>query len=784
MTDAPSRAAARRVRRLAAGAGRQRGVSVPHAFAMPFWLRASVVVAAVISLLVTMFSPGAASWMLMLTGFAAGFFGAAAAVLSDRNDRLAWAMLGGSQLLNGLGNYHFIARDRPGWWDLNEYLVSWLFLLAPIVMVIGLWAFISPSRGWRPVLGFSIDLLIINGCTFVVAWSLGLGELLLDEPIDPTNLPAVMNVVALSVDLLGVAMFPALVRSRPGWQAVPVMLGWLALVSALIGDNEVTTAFFRLSGPVTPYVLWTLSSLLVMVGSVLVPRRQVQTYQTEGRFTFDLALVLVIVTAVLATWDRLRDDPLVTTIFTLALTLLLARALQLVVRHRKLTQQLADGALTDALTGLANRACFDEALRSRLEATGSATVLFCDLDGFKEVNDTHGHGCGDRLLVAAGERLGEVVGGRGLVARMGGDEFTVLTTYGLSRHEVSGLVEQVRAAFTRPVALGDLTISVSITVGVTYEDTADSEGVLMHADLALYSAKADGRRGSRVYEPGMGEQMSRRFALVQRFREALAEGEFTFDYQAIVAPEESGPPRRLEALIRWRDDSGAPILSPPEILESAAYLGEMRALTEHCVRRVVRETAVLHGLGVESVSLNMNAQQLSQPDLVELLQSALDAHAMPASLITVEVTEDILVESDTALRTLERLRENGIGIALDDFGTGFSNFSHIVELPIDQLKIDQSFTSTDPVHLQPRRVVLQSVVELAHELGLSVTLEGVETLEQFDLARSIGVEWIQGYLRGRPQPFETWLRVGGQGSAAVPTQPRPSHEPPAAIGSP
>lgn len=702
--------------------------------------------AALLVLLVPVTAPSA----LVLSGLVATAAGFAAAARSSRSDRWSWTLLGFSQLLNGLGNINYV----PGWWHVPGWLASTLFNGATVAMLLGLWTLLSPTRSWRSILGYTADLLVLNACVFVLIWSSEAGD-------GPDAVTSSITLLALVMDLLGVLLLPLLLRSRPARSRTPVLLAWLAMLAATIGDNDGITTVFQLHRPLTPALLWVASSLLIIVGAVFVDGRDVRLYTVHRTLTLYLALASLSATAFLVIWSPVvrstgpvGQDRLGAAVLTAAVALVFARCVVLVVGNSLLTRRLATAAWTDPLTGLANRRRFEVMLADRLESAGAATVLFCDLDGFKEVNDSYGHRIGDGLLVTIAARLSTAVGPDTLLARVGGDEFTALLPCRFTSAQTRELAAELQLATAEPVVLDERTVSVTMSVGVTADDHDTAEQIMTHADLALYAAKAAGGGSCRDYQPAMVARKDRRHQAVQRFREAMAGGGFDFDYQPIVDLVDFPTVIRREALLRWRGDAAGEVFGPTEILATAAELSALAELTEMGIEAVVAAAAGWPACDGAAVALNLNAEQLDLPDLTDVIDRALVAHELPAHRLCVEITEHALLSSTARSTVLPWLRDHGIRIALDDFGTGYANFISLIELPVDELKLDRSFlTSATSDDTGRRESVLSAVVQMAHRIGLTVTMEGVETTDQLDLSRRLGADHVQGFLTGRPGPL-------------------------------
>ncbi|WP_198320998.1 putative bifunctional diguanylate cyclase/phosphodiesterase [Azohydromonas aeria] len=415
--------------------------------------------------------------------------------------------------------------------------------------------------------------------------------------------------------------------------------------------------------------------------------------------------------------------------------------------HRRLSWM----AHNDALTGLVNRQHFREQLASALApgakpARPVAVVLF-DMDGFKQVNDTLGHAAGDALLRLFGERLRGVVRSGDTVARLGGDEFALLMR-DADVAALEALLQRLFAALAQPGDLGGKVVALRACAGVALapRDGLDVDTLLGHADIALYAAKRAG--GSRwcLFEPHMHEHRRRHAQLAQDLRGAAERGELCLEYQPQVQAGDAGV-RGVEALLRWRHPQHGAV-SPAEFIPIAEAAGLMPQLGEWVLREACRHARAWPAS--LQVSVNVSATQLGDPRFLARVEAA--ALGLPAGRIELEVTESALIDDpDAAVRTLNALRAQGFRIALDDFGTGYSALSYLRRFRFDTLKIDRSFVRDLAVNGESR-VIVDTILAMARELGLSAVAEGVETADQVRMLRERGCAALQGFLISRPLP--------------------------------
>ena len=412
-------------------------------------------------------------------------------------------------------------------------------------------------------------------------------------------------------------------------------------------------------------------------------------------------------------------------------------------------------AREDELTGLLNRRGFLDLLRERLrDDAGARIVAVIDMDGFKLVNDGFGHTAGDVVLTSVAARLCGALPPATPVARIGGDEFAVLLEAedGLA---CDRLVEDCVRAMSGPVTVVGLSVPLTVSVGTVVPDD-DAEAALHQADLAMYRAK---RRGATVaaYDPTLDDPATRQLKEVMALRRSIAGGDLVVHYQPVVSV---GPgPVRVEALVRRR--IGGRLHPPAGWLEMAARAGLMPELTEAVLAQVVDQLSRWWGSGLEvECAVNIPAPVLTT-EIVNGLLARLDAAGLPRRALSVEVTEGDLV-GDRAKEALTRCAEAHIAVAVDDFGTGWSALSYLVDLPLRTLKIDRVFV--DGIDLDVRRAaIVRAVVEVAHQLGMRVVAEGVETAAVADTVIELGADALQGFYYARPSgpdELEPLLREG------------------------
>ncbi|KAB8193844.1 EAL domain-containing protein [Nonomuraea phyllanthi] len=421
-----------------------------------------------------------------------------------------------------------------------------------------------------------------------------------------------------------------------------------------------------------------------------------------------------------------------------------------------LRNQVAHLTFHDGVTGLPNRAYFEERTREVLtgRTTGpgatSVAVIFLDLDGFTSVNDSVGHASGDYLLGQAARRLRGAVRADDTLARWGGDEFAVLVETGGDAQLAVDLAERlVRAVSQEPFRVADRDVALTASVGVAFsEDDMPAGDLLRNADVAMARAKELGGRRVEVFAAQMHADVVRRLELAADLQRALIEQQFAIEYQPIVDLATSRV-TAVEALVRWW--RGSVFVPPEQFLGPAEDTGLIVPLGEWILREACREVAAWRASSWDiGLSLNLSARQITAPRFVETVEEALAESGLPASALTLEVIEEMLVEdAEETVKRLSELRALGVRLAIDDFGTGYASLAFLRQLPVDLIKIDPSFVSglgnDDTLTLLTR-----TIVRLGHDLGLVVVAEGIERPEQLELLKQMGCTKGQGFLVARP----------------------------------
>jgi diguanylate cyclase (GGDEF)-like protein len=431
-----------------------------------------------------------------------------------------------------------------------------------------------------------------------------------------------------------------------------------------------------------------------------------------------------------------------------------------VLRHvRRSNRQLAESeqratalAFRDALTGLGNRAKLIETLALSLPGlrTGeSLALLFVDIDGFKDINDTLGHPVGDELLTVAAWRLASV---KNCVAavRLGGDEFAALIKFE-EKDEIGGMCRHVLDSLRHPTPAGDhvLTVSASIGVAVAPEHADDPETLLRRADIALYRARTEGRGSLRMFDPGYEEALHKRGKMERELAQTLTRDELRVLYQPLLSADGERVVG-VEALMRWEHPERG-MVPPAEFIPTAEHSGLIVRLDEWVLRRACETAARWPGL---TLAVNLSPSNFRYSDMVDRVTRVLDETGFDPRRLEIEITENMLLHATPeVLGQLAEMRRIGIRIVLDDFGTGYSSLGYLRRFPVDKIKIDQSFVKNLGI-TEEAAAIVECVARLGRALGLTVTAEGVETGEQHRFVRAAGCHQLQGFLFSPPVTAE------------------------------
>jgi diguanylate cyclase (GGDEF)-like protein len=435
-----------------------------------------------------------------------------------------------------------------------------------------------------------------------------------------------------------------------------------------------------------------------------------------------------------------------------------------VTEQRAAQEAIRRLAVTDSLTGLANRTHLQAELDAALSHGGACALLLLDLDRFKAVNDTLGHLVGDQLLVELGRRLAAFDGDGRIVGRLGGDEFLVVLPRGDLR-AAAALADAVMAAIEQPVDVAGHAEALYARASIGLSATRGRPGVTTNdlyreADVALYAAKDAGRGRTAAYDQALAELTGERLEIEATLRAALSNNHVRPLYQPIIALGDSAEQDRLvgcEALARL--GSSGPSISPVTFVPIAEETGLIAALDEAVFTRAAHEVLLpdRNRGGNLTVAVNLSPRSLQVPGLADRLTPTLAALGLDGRSLSIEITESSLAEpTPTLLGTLRSLQEIGAGVGIDDFGTGYSALSYLQRFDLEFLKVDRSFVARSS-HDATARAVIRALVDLAHAHDLTVVAEGIETVEQLEIVRELGCDKAQGFLLGRPMPAEQLL---------------------------
>ncbi|MGZ4399091.1 MAG: putative bifunctional diguanylate cyclase/phosphodiesterase, partial [Gaiellaceae bacterium] len=435
-------------------------------------------------------------------------------------------------------------------------------------------------------------------------------------------------------------------------------------------------------------------------------------------------------------------------------------------------------ALHDILTGLPNRSLFHDRIRHALltaeRERGRVAVLMLDLDRFKEVNDTLGHHAGDLLLQELASRLQRTLRATDTIARLGGDEFGLVLPGQIERSDVVMLLEKIERALEPAMTLAGLPLSIEGSIGVAMypEDGTDVESLLRLADVAMYSAKEQGRNYA-FYDDGLGSSSPVRLMLVGELRQAIEQGQLVLHYQP-KARLDGGSVCGVEALVRWAHPERG-LVQPDEFIPTAQETGLIKPLTRFVLDRALEQIVAWRERGLTlTVSVNLAARNLIDASFPDEVASLLEKWQLEPGSLELEITESAVLDDPFRTRVvLERLHAMGIRLSIDDFGTGYSSLVYLKELPVSEIKIDRSFVLN--MHRSgDDRVIVQSTIDLGRNLGLDVVAEGVETQTAWDHLRTMGCQIAQGYFFGRPMPADAlfeWMTRGDASATEGDTTP-------------
>ncbi|RKQ90641.1 diguanylate cyclase/phosphodiesterase [Solirubrobacter pauli] len=660
------------------------------------------------------------------------------------DDRGAWLALGLAILVQAAGAIWLAVPGGGSAFPAHaDYLLLSFF---PLVFVAAL--LFARRRLKRLSAALWLDAMIgALGAAAIVAQVLG-------ETAERATGGGLATVIALSYpmfDVLLVVMVLVAVTLR-GWLVSPVWLllgfGLMAHVGADVG--YVSAGFVGEQRPLWVPVLGLISPVAIAVAA-WCPTVEPRKVALVGWRTLVTPTVLALVAGGLLLADHFNRTSTPAILFAAAtLVVVLIRMALTFVENTELHHSRTL-ALTDELTGLANRRAFHEALREELAELGDGrlAVAMVDLDRFKDLNDTLGHHAGDQLLTKLAARLQDAVGNDGLVARLGGDEFALLLpNAGLARTADVG--RRIGAALQTPFEIDSLEVVMDASVGAALapDHGVEAASLLQRADVAMYQAK-EARTGFQSYDSSRDRHSRERLQLIAELRHALERDELILHYQPKVNLE-TGLVDGVEALVRWQHPVHG-LRGPGAFLPHAEHTALMRPLTLHVLETALAQLAEWRAEGLElHMAVNLAVQNLLDLRTPGQIAAALKRHGLPARALTLEVTESLMLhDPQRAGEVLADLKELGVSLALDDFGTGYSSLEHLKRLPVNELKIDKSFVMAmdrDPAD----RAIVASTAALGRSLGLRVVAEGVESHASASVLAAIGCDLAQGFYYSPP----------------------------------
>ncbi len=695
---------------------------------------------------------GNAISLIMLLSVTTSVVTLAVRTATVRTGRLAWGLVTFGVAAWGLSSLAFALWERPG----EGETVSWIdvgFLAFYPALSLALWLMVR-SRVVHFFKASWLDGIIeITGglalCVAVaVTWILPAAE-------PGSYLSGNMKYPFLDAALLAqVGAGIILTGGRPGRP-------WMLLAAGISLFAVADTAYVVLlaAESAQPFVLAPLwvAGLQVMATAALQVRRTPEVpIRSAGFATLVLPLGFALAMTGLLTAAAFTDLPA-------AAALLAATSLVLVIIRTALTfrENLALSesqhlAMTDDLTGLANRRHLVAALgkvTGRVDhGSGATGLMICDLDGFKFINDTLGHHAGDQILSELGRRLQRADGFQ-LIARLGGDEFAALVPAPADEDALREAAVRWQEAFAEPVMIDGIALQVSGSVGGALSAPDMSPGELLrHADVAMYTAKAD-ERGFEIYRPERDDHSPAQLRLAAELRAGLSADQIRIHYQPKVRVD-SGRLCGVEALVRWQHPRHG-MVPPDQMLAIAQRAGLMREVTSTVLDQALAQLRRWNSAGADlTMAVNLSISDLHDVDLPAEVAQLLHRHGVRGDQLVLEVTEDlVMARPERVADVVSGLRDLGVAIALDDFGAGRSSLAYVRRLQVAELKIDKQFMMRVEADADARAIV-RGAVELAHELGLKVVAEGVETEFGLQLLRETGCEEAQGFLISKPVPAE------------------------------
>jgi diguanylate cyclase (GGDEF)-like protein len=656
-----------------------------------------------------------------------------------------WALVGLGVALMAAGELAWIA-DAMGIG--GGSLADPLYLLGYVPLCA---AMAGTARRQGTGMGPAIDAAILAVAAAAVMWFLVIGPALADSTL---SLPAAAVAVAYPIaDVVVLAFLLRVLLDRP--RATPALgLFAFGVSTFLVADVAYSVLVAQGSyasgvvdfGWMAGYLLWAAAACHPSM-TIMRARTQSDTHISNRRLV--VLAVASTVPLLVAAMDQLRDtdvDPMPAVLASVVMFLLVVARLTDLVRDQRalidergrMQAELERLSMEDALTGLTNRRGFGARLDGSLGDAAPAAVMLIDLDDFKEVNDTLGHGAGDAVLSAVGRRLRAGVRGRDTVARLGGDEFAVLMSDAAGAESAITLGERLLEDIRQPIPVGDTQVRVGASVGIAMASTSvsDADTLMRNADLALYRAKEAAGRRIEVYDEEIRQDSARSLTIREDLAGAVARGELALEYQPIVDPVSSRPVA-VEALLRW-EHPHLGLVSPAEFMHRAESSGALPSIGAWIIDQACRDVLDWRtSAGPLRVNVNLAVSQLKDEGLVEVVREAIARSAIAPGRLVFEITESMLDVSSEVRQRLVALSELGVSLAIDDFGTGYSSLARVGDVPVRELKIDRSLLRGD-------RRVLGAVRQFGGSLGVRVVMEGVDDRADLEMLETLRFDGVQG----------------------------------------
>jgi diguanylate cyclase len=682
-----------------------------------------------------------------------------AAARTHGQTRVVWIALGASMSFATLANGPYYGLALIGHPLPFPSAVDALFLLTYPCYAVALIALAKQHRGGDRS-GDVLDSAILTVGGASLMW-----QFVIAGVVHASGLPLLAHAVSTMYPVMDLVVFAMLVRfavaSSQRSKATHILLAsfTLLLIADVVYALGLAAGTYSFGGPTDG--LWMASYLLIGVAATHPSAREFRLSTASASRRMSHGRIAFLSAAVLAGPVLAIGHPkeLVAVAVAAAVSFGLV-----MVRMTGLNRQLASAgvelthrASTDSLTGLANRSAFADrllvALATDERRAGTLAVLFIDLDDFKDVNDSLGHGAGDELLRVTAHRLDQTIRPGDLVARLGGDEFAILLDGIPDADSAFAVAERVVTALRVPAEIGDGRVQVGASVGMAMRREHSTVDALMRdADVAMYAAKAKGKNRVEHYDADLHDLAVERQVLMVELGGAVERGELVVEYQPVVDLKTGGI-EGLEALVRWQHATQG--LLPPSAFiglaeETGAIIG-IGAWVMETAARQLRQWQLRYNLPKLSMSVNVSVRQLDMPEFADKVTDLLRVSGIDPTTFALEVTESVLADPDGgAAETLASLRASRVRVALDDFGTGYSSIGYLRQLPVDILKIDRSFVSGPSAGTGVDDVLLEAIVAMGQTLRLDVIPEGIEELDQLVRLRAAGCKVGQGFLFSRP----------------------------------